>query len=45
MIIVIARKMDYSKIMKIIDETDTHAFISVAKVAGVFGENFEKIRY
>lgn len=44
-IIVIARKMDYSKIMKIIDETDTHAFISVAKVAGVFGENFEKIRY
>ncbi|MCQ2973655.1 MAG: YitT family protein [Bacteroidales bacterium] len=44
-IIIIARKMDYSPIMKIIDETDSKAFISVAKVAGVFGENFEKIKY
>jgi len=30
--------------MRIIKEVDDHAFISVAKVQGVFGENFDKIK-
>ena len=41
---VIARKSDKPLIMKIIKESDDNSFISVAKVQGVFGENFEKIK-
>jgi len=44
-LLVIARKHDKLKIMQIIDETDKKAFVSIAKVAGVFGLNFEKIKY
>ncbi|MCD6113273.1 MAG: YitT family protein [Bacteroidales bacterium] len=43
-LIVISRKGDRQKIMKIIKETDENAFISVAKVMGVFGQNFDKIK-
>jgi len=41
---VIARKSDKPLIMRIIKENDEKSFISVAKVQGVFGENFEKIK-
>jgi len=43
-IMVIARKHDRAQIMKIIKETDEKAFISVARVQGVFGENFDQIK-
>ncbi len=43
-LMVIARKTDKQQIMKIIKETDERAFISVAKVQGVFGMNFDKIK-
>ncbi len=43
-VMVIARKTDKSAIMKIIKQTDENAFISVSKVQGVFGENFDKIK-
>jgi len=41
---VIARKYDKQKILQIVQETDNKAFISVAKVMGVFGRNFEEIK-
>ncbi len=43
-VMVIARKYDKLKILKIVKETDSHAFISVAKVMGVFGQNFDEIK-
>ncbi len=43
-IMIIARKNDKMQIMKIVKETDENAFISVARVQGVFGENFDKIK-
>ncbi len=43
-VIVIARKFDKNNIMHIIKETDPESFISVAKVMGVFGQNFEEIK-
>ncbi len=43
-IFVIARKQENQRIMRIIKQTDENAFISVAKVKGVFGSNFEKIK-
>jgi uncharacterized membrane-anchored protein YitT (DUF2179 family) len=43
-VMVIARKDDRQKILKIVKETDRDAFISVAKVQGVFGRNFEQIK-
>jgi len=43
-VMVIARKDDRQRILKIVNETDNSAFISVAKVQGVFGRNFEQIR-
>lgn len=44
-LLVMIRKHDKTKVMKIIVEADKNAFISQAKVSAVFGENFEKIRY
>jgi uncharacterized membrane-anchored protein YitT (DUF2179 family) len=41
---VIARKTDKQHILKIVQETDDRSFISVAKVMGVFGHNFEEIK-
>ena len=43
-VMVIARKQDKQRILKISKETDDEAFISVAKVMGVFGQNFEEIK-
>jgi len=43
-VMVIARKDDKPKILQIVKETDTNAFISVAKVMGVFGRNFDEIK-
>ena len=43
-VMVIARKTDKQRILKIVKETDDRAFISVAKVMGVFGHNFEEIK-
>ncbi len=43
-VMVIARKDDKQKILRIAKETDAMAFISVAKVMGVFGQNFEEIK-
>jgi uncharacterized membrane-anchored protein YitT (DUF2179 family) len=43
-LMVIARKQDKPHIMRIIKETDIRAFISVAKVMGVYGQNFDQIK-
>ena len=44
MLLVIAQKHDKQPILRIINEEDEHAFISVGKVMAVFGQNFEKIK-
>jgi uncharacterized membrane-anchored protein YitT (DUF2179 family) len=43
-VMVIARKDDRQKILRIVKESDEHAFISIAKVQGVFGRNFDRIK-
>ena len=43
-LLVIARKVDKQMIMEIIQSSDPKAFISVAKVHGVYGTNFEKLK-
>ncbi|MEN8120534.1 MAG: YitT family protein [Bacteroidota bacterium] len=43
-VMVIARKQDKQRILAISKETDEKAFISVAKVMGVFGHNFDEIK-
>ncbi|MFA7081919.1 MAG: YitT family protein, partial [Bacteroidales bacterium] len=43
-VMVIARKQDKVEIMRLIKEIDPEAFISVDKVQGVFGKNFETLR-
>ena len=43
-LMVIAQKHDKQNIMRIIKESDENAFISIAKVSGVFGKNFDKIK-
>ena len=43
-LLVIARKVDKQTIMEIIQNSDPKAFISVAKVHGVYGKNFEKLK-
>ena len=43
-LLVIARKVDKQSIMEIIQGSDPKAFISVAKVQGVYGKNFEKLK-
>ncbi len=43
-VMVIARKFDRQKILKIVKETDPNSFVSIAKVTGVFGKNFEDIK-
>jgi len=44
-LLVIARKQDKQNIFRIINEIDPRAFISIAKVAGVFGQNFDKLKF
>jgi len=43
-LMVIAQKNDKNDIMRIIKECDDSAFISIAKVSGVFGRNFDRIK-
>jgi len=43
-LVIIARKHDRQIILKIIKDTDPQAFISVAKVNGVYGNNFEPLK-
>lgn len=43
-VMVIARKQDKVQIMRLIKSIDPEAFISVDKVQGVFGKNFETLR-
>ncbi len=43
-LLVIARKVDKQAIMHIIEGLDSKAFISVAKVQGVYGTNFDKLK-
>lgn len=43
-LMIIAYKHDKRTIMRIVKEEDESAFISVAKVHGVFGENFDRIK-
>ncbi len=43
-LMVIAQKNDKNDIMKIIKECDDSAFISISKVTGVFGKNFDRIK-
>ncbi len=43
-LMVIAQKNDKNEIMRIIKECDDSAFISIAKVSGVFGRNFDRIK-
>jgi len=43
-IMVIARKQDKQKILSIVKETDENAFMSVAKIMGVFGRNFDEVK-
>ncbi len=43
-VMVITRKQDKQKVLAITKETDDQAFISVAKVMGVFGQNFDEIK-
>lgn len=43
-LMVIARKHEYSRILKIAKEEDDKAFISIGSVNGVYGEGFEMIK-
>ncbi|MBQ9639407.1 MAG: YitT family protein [Bacteroidales bacterium] len=43
-LIILAHKTDKSHIMQIIHRVDANAFISVSKVQGVYGQNFEKLK-
>lgn len=43
-LMIIAQKHDKPKIMRLIKDIDPKAFISVAKVMGVFGENFDRLK-
>lgn len=43
--LIIIRKHDKNKILRIISETDENAFTSQSKVTAVFGQNFEKIKF
>jgi len=44
-LMVISQKHDKQNILKIVNECDKKAFISIAKVSAVFGQNFESIKY
>lgn len=43
-LVVIARKYDKRSIMQVVKQIDPGAFISVTKVQGVFGKNFDTIK-
>ena len=43
-LLVIIRKKDKTRVMRIIKEIDPNSFMSIAKVSGVYGQNFEDIK-
>lgn len=43
-LVVLCRRRESPRIFRIIRQIDPHAFVSQAKVAGVFGEGFDKIK-
>ncbi|MBU0937053.1 MAG: YitT family protein [Spirochaetes bacterium] len=43
-LMILARRGELTHIMEIIKENDEHAFVSVAKVMGVFGNGFDRIK-
>ena len=43
-LMVLVHKTDKSNVMQIVNRIDPAAFISVAKVQGVYGKNFEKLK-
>ena len=43
-LLVIIRKKDKTRVMRIIKEVDPNSFMSIAKVSGVYGQNFEDIK-
>jgi len=43
-LMILAHKYDKPRILKIVHECDKKAFVSVAKVQGVYGLNFDKIK-
>jgi uncharacterized membrane-anchored protein YitT (DUF2179 family) len=43
-LLIVAHRTDRAQIIRIIRDTDSSAFISVAKASSVFGKNFDKIK-
>lgn len=43
-LMIIAHKTDKARIMAMIHQIDDHAFVSVAKVQGVYGKNFDVLK-
>ncbi len=43
-LLVIIRKQDKASVLRIIQETDPKAFLSLSKVVGVFGQNFDVVK-
>lgn len=43
-LIVIAHKYDRQHILEIVKDSDSSAFVSIAKVMGVYGQGFERLR-
>ena len=43
-LLIIIRKKDKTRVMRIIKEVDPNSFMSIAKVSGVYGQNFEDIK-
>ena len=44
-LIVMAHKTDKPNVMQVIHRIDDNAFISVSKTQGVYGRNFEKLKF
>lgn len=44
-VMVLARKFELNTILRIIDEVDDNAFVSISSVMGVYGKGFDRIRY
>ena len=43
-LMILAHKTDRARVMTIVHEIDPRAFVSVAKVQGVYGKNFDELR-
>lgn len=45
MLFVLAKQRESQRVFRIIEETDSHAFVSQSSVIGVYGEGFDKFKY